>query len=70
MVLSDLDQVIKIIEDGIKEDDDLIKKIRFPKFLLRTLHKLNSTIGQPKIKNDIAVQVLYLIEKMNNRNEL
>jgi DNA polymerase III delta prime subunit len=66
MVLSDLDQVIKIIEDGIKEDDDLIKKIRFPKFLLRTLHKLNSTIGQPKIKNDIAVQVLYLIEKMNN----
>jgi hypothetical protein len=59
--MSELDRLINRINKGITSEAAFISSIRYPKLLLESLKELRAVIGNDKVKDSVATQVLYLI---------
>ncbi len=68
---SQLDQLIKKVRKKIKNKDPSVKVIKRPKLFLSALEELRDTIGMKKVKNAVASQISYLVNRMStgNRNK-
>jgi len=56
-----MNKLIEDIENGIVEKRPFIKNIKYPKMLLKNLKELKATVGNDSTKDEIALQLQYVI---------
>lgn len=64
-----LDDLIIEIQNGIREKTRNIKDILHPELLLSSLKKLNNTIGNSRLKNEVSSQVCHMIAERKRVTE-
>jgi uncharacterized membrane protein len=64
---TDLQLLIRVIKNKIKNKDPSISKVKYPKLLLVSLKELNSMTGMDRLKESIALQIMRLIQALNER---
>lgn len=60
----ELQKLIFILKNGIKNNEPGIKYIKYPDLLVDALEKLNATIGMHRLKESVAIQTVRLIENL------
>ena len=63
---SELEKLINLVRKGIRDDEPGIKSIKHPQLLLEALEELNSLVGMSRLKRNIALQTVELIERMKS----
>lgn len=63
----ELKELIAFVEDRLIDDHDgLLSHVKYPNILLQALQELDQLIGMHRLKNDIALQVMRLIDAVNS----